>query len=56
MSFSKQLLARLQEIRNLIIRCLLIRVQASFFFQIFIIIFFIVYLSCVFFGWSPFEN
>lgn len=55
-SFSKRLLARLQEIRNLIIRCLLIRVQASFFFQIFIIIFFIVYLSCVFFGWSPFEN
>lgn len=55
-SFSKQLLARLQEIRNLIIRCLLIRVQASFFFQIFIIIFFIVYLSCVFFSWSPFEN
>ena len=49
-------LARLQEIRNLIIRCFLIRVQASFFVQIFIIIFFIVYLSCVFFGWSPFEN
>lgn len=41
-------LARLQEIRNLIIRCFLIRVQASFFVQIFIIIFFIVYLSCVF--------
>ena len=33
-------LARLQEIRNLIIRCFLIRVQASFFVQIFIIIFF----------------
>lgn len=49
-------LARLQEIRNLIIRCFLIRVQASFFVQIFIIIFFIVYVSCDFFGWSPFEN
>ena len=55
-SFSKQLLARLQEIRNLIIRCLLIRVQASFFVQIFIIIFFIIYVGCDFFGWSPFEN